>query len=54
MHYKVWDEIIYPFLNFNSCTVEDVCYYTGEKAYQETPHTAEEFMFYPISLEQLW
>ena len=22
IHYKVWDEITYPFLNFNSCTVE--------------------------------
>ena len=22
IHYKVWDEIIYPFLNFNGCTVE--------------------------------
>ena len=21
-YYKVWDEIIYPFLNFNGCTVE--------------------------------
>ena len=24
VHYKVWDEITYPFLNFNGCTVE-VC-----------------------------
>ena len=22
MHSKVWDEITYPFLNFNGCTVE--------------------------------
>ena len=22
IHYKVWDEITYPFLNFNGCTVE--------------------------------
>ena len=22
IHYKVWDEIINPFLNFNGCTVE--------------------------------
>ena len=22
MHYKVWDEITYPFLNFNGATVE--------------------------------
>ena len=22
IHYKVWDEIIYPFLNFNGATVE--------------------------------
>ena len=22
IHYKLWDEITYPFLNFNSCTVE--------------------------------
>ena len=22
IHYKVWDEITYPFLNFNRCTVE--------------------------------
>ena len=22
MHIKVWDEITYPFLNFNGCTVE--------------------------------
>ena len=22
IHYKLWDEIIYPFLNFNGCTVE--------------------------------
>ena len=22
IHYKVWDEIIYPFPNFNSCSVE--------------------------------
>ena len=22
IHYKVWDEIIYPFLNFNDATVE--------------------------------
>ena len=22
MHNKMWDEIIYPFLNFNGCTVE--------------------------------
>ena len=22
IHYKVWDEIIYPFLNFNGTTVE--------------------------------
>ena len=22
IHYKVWDVITYPFLNFNSCTVE--------------------------------
>ena len=22
IHYKVWDEITYPFLNFNSATVE--------------------------------
>ena len=22
MHYKVWDEITYSFLNFNDCTVE--------------------------------
>ena len=21
-HYKVWDEITYPFLNFNGCTVD--------------------------------
>ena len=21
-HYNVWDEITYPFLNFNGCTVE--------------------------------
>ena len=23
IHYKVWDEITYPFLNFNGATVED-------------------------------
>ena len=22
IHYKMWDEITYPFLNFNRCTVE--------------------------------
>ena len=22
IHYKVWDEITYPFLNLNSCTIE--------------------------------
>ena len=22
IHYKMWDEITYPFLNFNGCTVE--------------------------------
>ena len=22
IHYKLWDEITYPFLNFNGCTVE--------------------------------
>ena len=22
IHYKVWDEITYPFLNFNGCTIE--------------------------------
>ena len=22
IHYKVWDEITYPFLTFNGCTVE--------------------------------
>ena len=22
IHYKVWDEITYPFLNFNGATVE--------------------------------
>ena len=22
IHYKEWDEITYPFLNFNGCTVE--------------------------------
>ena len=22
IHYKEWDEITYPFLNFNSCTIE--------------------------------
>ena len=22
IHYNVWDEITYPFLNFNGCTVE--------------------------------
>ena len=22
IHFKVWDEIPYPFLNFNGCTVE--------------------------------
>ena len=22
IHYKVWNEITYPFLNFNGCTVE--------------------------------
>ena len=22
IHYKVWDELTYPFLNFNGCTVE--------------------------------
>ena len=22
IHYKVWDEITYPFLNFNSATIE--------------------------------
>ena len=22
IHYKVWDEVIYPFLNFNGCTAE--------------------------------
>ena len=22
MHCKVWDEITYPFINFNGCTVE--------------------------------
>ena len=22
MHYKIWDELTYPFLNFNGCTVE--------------------------------
>ena len=22
IHFKVWDEITYPFLNFNGCTVE--------------------------------
>ena len=22
IHYKVWDEITYPYLNFNSCTDE--------------------------------
>ena len=22
VHYKLWDEITYPFLNFNGCTVE--------------------------------
>ena len=21
-HYKLWDEITYPFLNFNGCTIE--------------------------------
>ena len=23
IHYKVWDEITYPFLNFSSCVIED-------------------------------
>ena len=22
IHYKMWDEITYPFLNFNGCTIE--------------------------------
>ena len=22
IHYKVWDQITYPFLNFNDCTVQ--------------------------------
>ena len=22
IHYRVWDEITYPFLNFNGCTIE--------------------------------
>ena len=24
IHYKMWDEISYPFLNFNGCTVENL------------------------------
>ena len=29
IHWKVWDEITYPFLNFNSCTVDVIPFLTG-------------------------
>ena len=27
IHYKLWDEITYPFPNFNGCTVDDMYMY---------------------------
>ena len=42
IHYKVWDEITYPFPNFNSCTIE-----VWEWIGNFIPHFTEHVITYP-------
>ena len=44
IHYNVWDEITYPFLNFNGATVEAL-----ERISNFTLHFARHVITYPCS-----